>query len=241
MDGLPLTQLWPILRRHWKLLIFLPAITLALSDYASRKHPPPQIWEVGLAYALEVPASAAVPGSEEGSRAEVAADAVDDLARILGRDVFAEKLSQRLPKGSAMEAGELVAALSTEDQHRILELRIRRALPGDARVAERKALQATLAEIATAIMAEIEEDGAEWLGYLGEEGARLSLIDRPDPAALVPPSLRTRLELPLRVGLAALLALGFAFFLEAIDPRLRLESEVEALCRTSILGRIPRA
>lgn len=241
MNGIPPVELWRIFRRHWLLLILLPAITLLLSERAARLNPSPQTWQVALAYAVEVPASAAVPGSEYGTRAEVAADLVDDLARIIGRDVFAEALNRRLPEGRRLEVGEITASLSSDDQHRILDLRISRDLPGSASPAERSALQTELSGLAAAIMIELEEEGPRWLGMLGEEGARLSLIDRPDPAAPLAPGLRQRLEIPLRVGLAGLLALGLASLLESLDPRLRREAEVETLCGASILGRIPRS
>jgi capsular polysaccharide biosynthesis protein len=228
-----------ILRRRWWLVLGLPALVavLSLATHAS----PPEVHQVRLAFAIDIPRSARVPGSDDdGTTAKIGEALVDDIARIISRDVFAAAVAARLPDGMQVSAGEIASELSAEDRHRVADLTVTRAAPPDASPAVVAALQAELRAIAMAVVDELEQNGKTWFARLGEDDIAITVIDRPDIAVL-PPALRARIELPLRVGLAFLVAIGLAFLLHALDPRLYTPSEAREVAGAAVLGRIPRA
>ncbi|HKZ83188.1 MAG TPA: hypothetical protein VJ793_05975 [Anaerolineae bacterium] len=72
----------------------------------------------------------------------------------------------------------------------------------------------------------------------GARGASVTPLDNPAVGA-APPSLRARLELPIRVGLAMAAGLVLALLAHYLDPMIRDRSDVEAL-GLSIVGEIPK-
>jgi len=73
----------------------------------------------------------------------------------------------------------------------------------------------------------------------GPHGASVTPLDNPAVGA-APPSLRARLELPIRIGLAMAAGLVLALLAHYLDPMIRERSDVEAL-GLSIVGEIPRS
>ena len=242
MDGIPLLEIWRILRRRWWLVLGLPLATALLSLLLAE--PPPRRYAVTLAFAIDVPASSVVPGSEEGTRAKVAEAMADDLARIIGRDVFAEAIDARLNGDLPLSPGDLDVGLSSsfsaEDRHRIIDLTVNGAAPPDADAATLEGLGDYMTLLALAVVDELDQNASRWFAYLGEPGVTVTLVDRPDPAVRLPPTLRERLELPLRVALASFLALLLAFLLHGLDPRLHDPEAAAQAARAPLLARIPR-
>lgn len=244
MDGIHLTAVWPILRRRWWIVIGLPLLTALLTVLLSS--PPPPSYQVNLAFAIDVPESSLLPGSDEGTRAKVAEAIVDDLARIIGRDVFAEAVASRLPADLTRSrapvdlVGMISSSLSADDRHRIIEISITGATASEASPEAESSLASDLEHIARAVIEELEEQPEPWLSALGEDQVVLTLIDRPDPAHRLPPSLRQRLDLPLRVTAATLLALALATLLHLRDPRLHDPAAAAQAAGAPILARIPR-
>jgi capsular polysaccharide biosynthesis protein len=157
---------------------------------------------------------------------------VDDFTEVVRSGLFAGEVSARLAEGvdSApieVPPGAIQGSAATGKLHRIITLSF--AWP-DA---------AELETIANAAAVELSEDAADYFLQLGTEGAGVTLIDGPSVGA-VGPSLRSRLELPLRLLLALVVGIGLAFLLEYLDTRLRSADEVEAL-GLPVIGRIPRA
>lgn len=72
----------------------------------------------------------------------------------------------------------------------------------------------------------------------GPHGASVTPLDNPAVGA-APPSLRARLELPIRIGLAIAAGLVLALLAHYLDPMIRDRSDVEAL-GLSIVGEIPK-
>jgi capsular polysaccharide biosynthesis protein len=70
------------------------------------------------------------------------------------------------------------------------------------------------------------------------EGATVTPLDTVSIGA-APPSLRARLDIPIRIALGLALGIVLAFIAHYLDPRIRDRSEVEAL-GLNIVGEIPK-
>lgn len=235
-----LSEVLVILRRRWWLVLGLPALTLLVSWLTLA--PPPPVYQVRLAFAVDIPRSARVPGSDDdATTAKIGEALIDDIARIIPGDVFAAAVAARLPEGMAVTAGEIAGELSADDRHRVAGVSVTRAAPPGAGPAELAALRAELEAVAEAVLAELAENGSQWFARLGEDEVTITIVDRPDPAAPLPPSLRARLELPLRTALALVLGIGLAFLLHALDPRLHTAEEAARAAGAPVVGRVPAA
>lgn len=226
------------LRRRAALVLGLPLAVGALSTLFHT--PAPVVYETHLTFAVDIPQSALVPGSDEGTSAKVGEALIDDIHRIVQGDVFAASVKARLPEGIDFGPGDGRSSLSADDRHRVADVTVGRALPADAPSEAVAALQAELGLVATAIVEELDENGGTWFSLLGADEVNLTIVDMPDPAQPLPPTLRQRVEIPLRIALAALIALGLALALHAFDERLYEARGVERRTGLPVLGRIPR-
>jgi capsular polysaccharide biosynthesis protein len=232
-DGISPRELARILLRRWWLVVGLPVTVLVLSLLTLR--PPPTAYQARLAFAVDVPPSAIVPGSDEGTAAKIGEALVDDISRIIPRDVFAAAVARRLPEGMHVSPGELASDTSATDRHRVADVTVTRVAPPGADPA---AFQAELALIAQKVVEELDENAGQWFARLGEDDVRLTLVDTPD-VTVVPPGLRERLELPLRLLVALAVGVGLALLLHALDPRLYTGAEAAALSGLPVLGWLP--
>jgi capsular polysaccharide biosynthesis protein len=237
-EGIELWALAAVLRRRWKTVLALPLVVGLLSLATADR--PPLVYRTQLAFAVDIPRSALLEGSDEGTAAKIGESLVDDLARMVGRDQFALAVSKRLPAGVAVSLGEIAAELSAEDKHRILDLTVSRSLPGEATAAEQAAARDEILAIADAVEMELREDGGTWFARLGEQAVSLTLIDAADPPSPQALSLRQRLDLPLRLALAFLAALGAAALQEGLDRRIHDAAGVRSQLGLGLLGSIPR-
>ena len=224
-----------ILRRRWWLVVGLPLLVGGLSWATAA--PPETVYQSRLSFAVDIPRSARVPGGDDDTA--IAESLIDDIARVIPGDVFAEAVTARLPAGMRVTAGELASDLSAEDRHRVADVTVTRAAPPGATPSQVAAVRAELATIASAVVAELEQHGRQWFARLGEDDIAITIVDRPD-VTVVPPSLRVRLDFPLRLGLATLVAVGLAFALHALDPHLYTADEAAAVAEATVLGEIPR-
>lgn len=224
-----------ILRRRWWLVVGLPLAVVATTMAVTR--PEPVVYEARLRFAVDIPRSALLPGSDEGTAAKIGEALIDDIARIIPSEAFAAAVAARLPEDAHVAAGELASELSATDRHRVADVWVRRAVAADAPEAERRAMAEDLQAVAAAAVTELEERGPVWFARLGEDRVALTVVDGPGVRAL-PPSLQQRLELPLRAALALVVAVGLAFLLHAIDPRLYAAEEAAEACGAPVIGRL---
>lgn len=147
---------------------------------------------------------------------------MDDLASAVRGGVFAQRVQARLGEGAPSPAG----AISSATEHRVLTVSI---TWGNAE---------ELAALANAAVAVLQEEAADFVGPIGTAKPVLRLID---PPVVVPvgPSLKARLDLPLRVALALLAGVAVAFVWDYVDPTVRERAELESLGLV-VLGEIPR-
>lgn len=226
-----------LLRRRWWLVAGLPAL-VALVSLLTVDRPPPT-YQARLTFAVDIPRTAIVDGSDEGTAAKIGEALIDDLSRMMSGDVFAAAVRAHLAPEFQLSPGEVASSLSATDRHRVADVTVTRALPPAATPEQGAALADELAAIAEAVVTELETNGNAWFARLGEDQVLVTVIDRPKVAVL-PLALRTRLEVPLRTALALVVAIGLAALLHFTDHRLHTDAEVEAAVGAQVLGRIPR-
>lgn len=149
---------------------------------------------------------------------------VDDLAEIVKSRAFANDVAALA--GIDIPPGAIQAATSAGKLHRILNVSITWSNAQE------------LAHIANACVETFLKRGDAYFAQLGTDSGVFSLIDPPN---IVPnaPSLRQRLDLPLRLILALVAGLGLAFLLDYLDDTVRHRADLEEL-NLSILAEIPR-
>lgn len=147
---------------------------------------------------------------------------MDDLASAVRGADFARRVSARLSE----PGGNLAGTLGAATEYRVLTVTGQGADDGQ------------LAEVANAAAAVLREEAGELVGPLGEGRPVLRLID---PPVVVPVGrgLRSKLDIPIRLGLALLAGVAGAFLLDYLDRSVRGADELEAM-GISVLARIPR-
>ena len=93
-------------------------------------------------------------------------------------------------------------------------------------------------DIAGAIVATLRENGGKYLAQLSAQNAAISVIDPPAPVP-VTRSLKDQLDLPLRVALAIVVALGLVFLLDYLDDSVRDAYDVERM-GMPVVAEIPK-
>jgi capsular polysaccharide biosynthesis protein len=224
-----LREYWTILWRRWWIIAGLVAIVL-VGSLVFRSHPAP-VYQASMRFTIGVPLES---DSERLTMdplysAYLASEYIaDDFAEILRSESFAADVSARLSaEGIVVPAGAIQGFTVAEKQHRILTMQI--TWPDEAQ----------LRAIAQAAQQTLEEDNAKYFKQLGSEGAEVFVIDSPHVVSLGV-SLKDRLDIPIRVGLALLAGVGLAFLLHYVDDTIRDPEEVEAL-GLNVVGRIPTA
>ena len=152
----------------------------------------------------------------------------DDFSEVVKSAAFAANVTVRLGEGGdsiLVSPGAIQGSSVTEKQHRILTLRI---TWGD---------RVQLERIAHAAAQALEMDGSQYFSQLGEDEARINLID-PPVVTVVPVGLRQRLDLPIRLALAVLAGIFLAFLVDYFDDTVREADELEAM-GLAVLGTIP--
>lgn len=152
----------------------------------------------------------------------------DDFSEVVKFSAFARDVNARLASGPnpvEIPIGAIQGSTVSEKQHRILTLRITWNNPEQ------------LSAIATAAAQVLADEGGKYFAQVGIEDIHLTLIDEP-AIGQVPPDLRQRLDLPLRLALALVAGVALAFFLDYLDDSVRDRSELEAL-GIPVLGELP--
>ncbi len=219
-----LRQYWIVFRRRAWVVVLLVAATGI--SYAIA--PPPQTsgYVAGMRFAVGV-----LPEESDGSFYTydryyswlTAEYLVDDLSEVVKSRAFASDVSAL--SGIAVPSGAIQGATSSGKLHRILSVN----------VAWHNAQE--LEAIADAIVETLTVRAGTYLAQLSTEQAIVHAID---PPVVVPvqPSLRERLDLVLRLGLAIVIGVVAIFGLHALDRSLRTREEVEAL-GVPVLAQIP--
>jgi len=146
---------------------------------------------------------------------------MDDLASAVRGAEFARRVGDQL-EGMVNPAGAFGASTS----YRVLTVSTTWSNPDE------------LAQMVNAALVVLEQDAAELVGPLGQASPVLRLID---PPVVVPvsKSLTSKLDIPIRLGLAVVAGVAGAFLLDYLDTSIRDRSDVEAL-GIAVLAEVPR-
>jgi len=215
-----LREYWRIVRRYLWLIGLVVAITLVTTVTMRYLRPRPTVYSVRLRVTAGV-----TPEERSGDYYTydryytwLASEyLVDDLSEVVRSAAFAEAVSQELrSQGLSVAPGTISGSTVPEKQHRILTITINGYDP------ER------LLSIGEATAKVLRERNKEFLVQLSSQNASVHLIDPPS-LSVVPPSLRERMDLPLRLFLALIAGLGLAFFFDYIDDSVRDRRDLQEL------------
>jgi len=216
-----LREYWAILRRRWAALVLLPVLVALFSAVQLRPwEAPPPTYSASMRFLVGVLPLEGVDEVEYDPRyyAWMTSEyLVDDFTEVLASELFASALNTRLAEhGIVIPAGMLRASANTGQQHRIIRLTFNWHDAGD--------LQA----IGDAAVAELKENAADYFAQLGTQGAGVQVMD-PPTVVEVGPSVRQRVEWPMRILLALVAGIGVAFLREYLDDTVRRRNELEEM------------
>ena len=221
-----LRAFYAIFRRRW-LLVLIPPLMVALFSAVTYQSPPAPGFNVGVNFIVgQTPAPEADLADQEryynwlGS--EYIVNGLTDWAvsgnfRTAVTNQLAQEGIEVTPGSFGVGADNVRSKLQLTIQH------------GDAE---------TLAHIMNAAIKILSEQNADALPQLGGETAVLILLDEPVVTPL-PRSLRSLLDIPLRIAIALAAGFGLALLVEYLDPTVRNKAEAEAM-GFAVLGEIPR-
>jgi capsular polysaccharide biosynthesis protein len=218
---------WNLLIRRWYLIAIPAAIVLAVSLLTSS--PPAPLYNVGVRFiAGQQPTIGSDTSDEERNNAWTASEYLtNSLTDWVRTGHFAAIVSDRLAEqGIDVPPAAIVAAAAADNARSTMTLSFTYHDP------------AVLQSIMEAAIVVLQERNADALPQLGDQPAEVIPLD-PPIVNQIPPALRSRLDLPLRVILALAAGAGLALLIEYLDPTLRARHELEALGLT-ILGEIPK-
>lgn len=220
-----------LLRRRWWLPIGLTLAVAVLSALQLRPwQTPPPSYSASLRLLLGVMPLAEADTTAYDPRyyAWLTSEyLVDDFTQVVSSDLFARNASQRLPADMPeITAGVFSGTALSGEQHRIITLRFNWPHREEALA------------MAQAAADELVENADAYFLQLGTPEATVSLLDGPS-VATVAPSLRNRLEWPLRVILAFFVGTGLVFVWAYFDTSIRRPDELETL-GLPILGIVPK-
>ncbi len=224
-----LRSYWRIVRHRMWVVIGLVLVVAVVSLFFREATPP--VYQAGLRFIVGVPPEPVRGDYYTYDRyyAWLASEYLaDDFSEVVKSGAFAADVTDHLRAAgldAQIPAGAIQGATVAEKQHRILSLRITWGNPIE------------LEQIAQAAATTLQEDGAKYFGQLGEEQALIHLID-PPAITPVPPSLRQRLDLPIRLLLALIAGLFLAFLIDYLDDSVRDVQELEE-SGFVVLGAIP--
>ncbi len=148
---------------------------------------------------------------------------LDDLSEVVKSQRFAHDVAT--VTGLPVPPGAIQGATSAGKLHRILDVSL-----SWGNLAE-------IESIANAVVEVLTTRGGDYFAQLGTEDAVIAVID-PPAVAPVGPSLRQRLDLPLRLALALLVGIALAFVADYIDPTVRHRADALEL-GLPLIGQIP--
>lgn len=243
-----LRALWTVIVRRWWLVVvpFMAAALLALAAYTLAGTLPAQVrgwlylafppppspgYSTMIRYAigqpLDNPDGPYLYNREYPAwlASEYIANGLADWVRT---GSFAQAVSEELrAAGVIVEAGPLQGHIAADNQRSLLVVYIQNW-------PEAEQLKA-IAEAATRVL---QTRNREVFPQVGS-GAVVTPLD-PVVVGAAPPSLSSRLNLPLRLGLALAAGLALAFLVDYLDPTVRSRAELEAL-GLGVLGEIPKS
>ena len=210
-----------IIQRRWWLIAALLAIVLVVSLVTYQE--PAPVYQATMRFAVGIEGDEPVnAASGEGrSDAWLASEYLaDDLSEVVKGGDFASRISQEV--GFGVPAGAIFASR----EHRIMTVSVTWSDPDQTQT------------IAEAVGAAVEDGGSDYFPQLVGVEAQAVLVDGPG-LGQVGRSLRSKLDLPLRLFLALVAGVALAFLWDYLDDTVRDRADAEAL-GVPVVGEIPR-
>jgi len=215
---------WQIIRKRlWIIVLLLVVLTLS---YVAVEHGQAATYTANMRFVVGLRPESNVEHNYTYDRYYTWLTAeylIDDLAEVVKSQVFAQDVATLA--GVAVPPGSIQGATAAGKLHRILTVSITWHDPDE------------LSRIANAVVQVLRERGGSYFAQLTTENTVISLID-PPAVVKVAPSLRQRLDLPLRLILALFLGIVLAFLLDYIDDTVRHRADLEQL-GIVILAQVP--
>jgi capsular polysaccharide biosynthesis protein len=221
-----LRQFWTVIRRRWGLVLVPALIVLILGLVTWR--PSATSYNAGVRFIVgQQPGVDAVAADEQRYYNWLTSEyIVNGLTDWVRGGKFAEAVSEYLAgKGIEVPPGAIQGGLAADNARSMLTVSLN---GGDPEM---------VAQMMDGVISVLVNRNAEALPQLGGETAVLVQLDEPVVNA-VPGSLRSQLDLPLRLALALAVGFGLALLAEYLDPTVRDRRELERL-GLPILGAIP--
>jgi capsular polysaccharide biosynthesis protein len=222
-----LKQLWKVVVRGWWLIVLPPFVAAAYTLVAYRAPGP--------AYSMTLRYTAGQPTALSGDPAfarnyydwltsEYIVGALKDWVRT---GQFAGLVSAELQaRGQAIDAATVAASIAASDNAR--SILIVYLSSGDAE---------QLRAIGEALTTVLQTQNADIFPPLNGQPALVTPLDTP-AVGQAPPSLRSQLDLPLRLGLALAVGAALALAVYYLDPMIRDKDDLEQM-GWKVLGEIP--
>ena len=223
-----LRHYWTIIRRWWWIPTLLVLLVLLLTLITQRPwQPRPPLYTTSASFSVGLRPDAPGDGEENYYVALASEYLIDDLAEVIKGSEFAAAVSRRLAnQGIVVDPGMIQGSTQPGKLHRILTVSITGGDPQE------------LSAITDAVIATVQDEAAAFMPRLFAQNGAAYLVNQ---GAVVPvgPSLRQRLDLPLRLLIALAAGIGLAFLLDYLDDRVRGREDLERL-GLPVLGEIPR-
>lgn len=223
-----LRQYWAVIRRWWWIPVLTVALVAVLTLVTQRPwQTRPPAYVTSLSFSVGVQPVNPGDGEENYYTALASEYLIDDLSEVVRGSEFAAAVSDRLAsQGINVPPGALQGSTQAGKLHRILNVGITWGNPDE------------LTTIGDAVAATLQESAPEFMPRLFAQNGAAYLVNRGGVNA-IGPSLRDRLELPMRLLIALAAGIALAFLAEYLDDRVRGSEDVEKLGLT-VVGEIPK-
>ncbi len=211
-----LRQYWQIVRRRLWIVIALFSVVLVLSLLV---RPAPSVaYQATMRFVMGLepePSTGDYYTYDKYYTWLTAEYLIDDAAALVHSQAFAEAVSAHLAgTGITVPAGAIYGSTQAGQLHRILTVVV---VWGDA---------GQVADIANSVASVLPSEVAKHFAQVGTSSVQASLIDPPAIGALGA-SLRQKLDLPIRLLLAAVVGIALTFLLDYLDDTVHSRQELE--------------
>ena len=217
-----------LIARRWWWLILLPAVVAGLYGAVTYQRPAPT-YTTNLRYTASQPAAlVSSPGYDPNYYRWLTSEyIVTGLKTWVQTGNFAAAVSAQLAAmGQPVSEDALRGALGSDNSRSILVVSFSTGDPSQ------------VAAVFEAITTVLQRDNAAVFPQLGGQAAVVLPLDPPS-VALVAPSLRTRLDWPLKLAVGLALGVGLALLAHYLDPFVRDGRDLDRL-GLPVAGEIPR-
>jgi len=215
---------WRIIRRRaWLILL---ALAVFAASYALTRPTPASGYTARMRFVVGITPEEQPIGTYTYDRYYTWVTAeylLDDLSEVVKSQLFAADVAEL--SGLPVPAGAIQGATSAGKLHRVLDVSLSWG--------NREQIET----LANAVVTTLTTRGGHYFAQLGAEDAVIAIIDPPSIAP-IGPSLRQRLDLPLRLALALTIGVVLAFLADYLDPTIRQRDDARAL-GLPLLGEIP--